>query len=360
MDSFLYTAGPARVLFETGGLAKAGQELSHLGVERALVLSTPQQAQGAQALAERLGTQAVGVFSDATMHTPVEVTDRAMAVVAEHNADGVVAFGGGSTIGLGKALALRTDLPQLAIPTTYAGSEMTPIIGQTEGGKKTTQTTPKVLPETVIYDPALTYTLPSFIAGPSAVNALAHAVEALYAENRNPVTSMQAEAAIAAIGRAIPGLMGETVNEAARADAFYGAWLAGTCLASVGMAIHHKICHTLGGSFDLNHADIHCLMIPYTAGFNRDHAPDAMAAIARALQVEDPITGLFDLMQQAAGKTDLKSFGLSLADIDHAADLAVERAYYNPRPVTRDDVRTMLLAAFDGAHPDAAPQKGAA
>lgn len=351
MLDFLYATGPARVLFEKGGLIKVGPELENLGIKRALVLSTPQQAEDAGVLARALGPQCVGVFSDATMHTPVEVTERAMAIVAELKVDGLVALGGGSTIGLSKAIALTTDLPQLAIPTTYAGSEMTPIIGQTEGGRKITQTTSKVLPETVIYDPALTYSLPSFIAGPSAVNALAHAVEALYAENRNPVTSMQAEASIAAIGRAIPGLMGDDLDEDARAEAFYGAWLAGTCLASVGMAIHHKICHTLGGSFDLNHADIHCLMIPYTAGFNRDHAPEAMEAIARALNVEDPITGLYDLMQKAATKTDLKSFGLTLADIDRAADLAVERAYYNPRPVTRDDVKSMLLAAYEGTHP---------
>ncbi|MBW4706336.1 maleylacetate reductase [Roseobacter sp. YSTF-M11] len=351
MEGFLYTAGPVRVLFEKGGLSQAGAELDHLAVKRALVLSTPQQADDATALARSMGDRCAGVFDGAAMHTPVDVTDRAMALVEKERVDGLVAFGGGSTIGLGKAIALRTDLPQLAIPTTYAGSEMTPIIGQTEGGKKTTQTTPKVLPETVIYDPALTYTLPSFIAGPSAVNALAHSVEALYAQNRNPVTLMQAEASIAAIGRAVPGLMGDKLDEDARAEAFYGAWLAGTCLASVGMAIHHKICHTLGGSFDLNHADIHCLMIPYTAAFNRDHAPEAMAAIARALCTNDPIGGLFDLMQTAASKKNLKSFGLTTDDIERAADLAVERAYYNPRPVTRDDVAAMLHAAFDGARP---------
>ncbi|AGI68655.1 maleylacetate reductase [Octadecabacter antarcticus 307] len=351
MDPFVYSAGPARVLFETGGLAKTGAELEFLGVHRALVLSTPQQSGEAEALAKSLGSRAVGVFSDAAMHTPVEVTQQAMAQVQSKNVDGIVSYGGGSTIGLGKAIALRTDLPQLAIPTTYAGSEMTPIIGQTEVGRKTTQTTSKVLPETVIYDPALTYTLPSFIAGPSAVNALAHAVEALYAENRNPVTSMQAEASIAAIGRSMSGLMSGAIDENARADAFYGAWLAGTCLASVGMGIHHKICHTLGGSFNLNHADIHCLMIPYTAAFNRDHAPEAMAAIARALGVSDPIAGLFGLMQTAAKTKDLKSFGMSLDDIERASDLAMERAYYNPRPITRDSVRNMLLAAYEGAHP---------
>lgn len=351
MHHFTYSAWPSRVVFGEGRIAETAGELGRLGARRALVLSTPQQADDAHRLARDLGQLACGTYTEAAMHTPVDVTEDAMEVVRRSGADGLVALGGGSTIGLSKAIALRTDLPQLAIPTTYAGSEMTPIIGQTEEGRKTTHTTGKVLPETVIYDPELTYTLPSFVAGPSAMNALAHAVEALYAENANPVTSMMAEAAIGAIGRAIDGLMADEVNEQARADAFYGSWLAGTCLGSVGMAIHHKICHTLGGTFDLNHADVHCLMIPYAAAYNRDHAPGAMAAISRALQTEDPIRGLFELMRRAATKKDLRAFGLTAADLDLAAEQAVERAYYNPRPVTRTDVRQMLQAAFEGARP---------
>jgi alcohol dehydrogenase class IV len=351
MHDFAYSAWPTHVVFGAGRIAQAREELERLGIRKALVLSTPPQARDAQQLASQLEELACGVFSEAAMHTPVNVTERAMEIVSSSRADGLVALGGGSTIGLSKAITLRTDLPQLAIPTTYAGSEMTPIIGQTENGIKTTEITGKVLPESVIYDPELTHSLPPFIAGPSAMNALAHSVEALYAENRNPVTSMMAEASIKAIGQAVPGLMGEEIDPTARENAFFGSWLAGTCLGSVGMAIHHKICHTLGGTFDLNHADIHCLMIPYTAGFNRDHAPEAMKAIARALAVTDPIDGLFTLMKKAASKSSLKEFGLSKADLGRAADLAVQKAYYNPRPVARNDVLDMLISAYEGARP---------
>lgn len=351
MRDFTYTAWPARVLFGSGKLTDASAELERLGIEQALVLSTPEQKADAEELASRIGARAAGVFAEAAMHTPVDVTERAMQVVAKTGANGLVALGGGSTIGLGKAIALRTDLPQLAIPTTYAGSEMTPIIGQTENGRKTTQTTLRVLPETVIYDPELTYSLPSFVAGPSAMNAIAHAVEALYAEKRNPVVAMMAEASIEALGGAIDGLMGATLNEGARAQAQYGAWLAATCLASVGMAIHHKICHTLGGTFDLNHGAIHCLMIPYSTAYNRDHAPEAMAAISRAFGGEDPAGQLYKLMLKTAPKTSLKEFGLGPNDLDRVADLAVKNPYYNPRPVTRDGVRKMLERAYSGEAP---------
>lgn len=351
MKHFVYTAWPTRVLFGSGMLEEAAAELNRLGIRKALVLSTPEQAGDAEALATRMGHLAAGVFSGAAMHTPVEVTRQAMEIVDSTGTDGVVSLGGGSTIGLGKAIALRTDLPQLAIPTTYAGSEMTPIIGQTEAGRKTTQTSARVLPETVIYDPELTHSLPSFIAGPSAMNAIAHAVEALYAENRNPITSMMAEAAIGSIGAAIDGLMSDDLDRVARAEAQYGAWLAATCLASVGMAIHHKICHTLGGTFDLNHGAIHCLMIPYSTAYNRNHAPEAMERTERALGGKDAAGSLFELMRKTAPKTSLKEFGLAPADLDRAADLAVQNPYYNPRPVTRESVRDMLEKAYEGTKP---------
>ncbi|MFD0915403.1 maleylacetate reductase [Pseudahrensia aquimaris] len=351
MEPFVYEALSSRVVFGRGRISEARDELEKLGAKRALVLSTPEQEKDAQALASSLGPLAGGVFSQAAMHTPVDVTNQAMVVVSDKSIDAVVSIGGGSTIGLGKAIALRTDMPQLAIPTTYAGSEMTPIIGQTEDGVKTTQTTLKVLPETVIYDPELTYTLPSFIAGPSAMNAIAHSVEALYAQDRNPIVSMLAQASIEALATAVPNLMSDTLDSEARANAQYGAWLAGACLASVGMAIHHKICHTLGGTFDLNHGAVHCLMIPYTAAYNRDHASEAMKQTASALGVDDAPGGLYDLMLLSNKQKSLRDFGLTESDLDRAATLAVKNPYYNPRPVEKDAIRSMLQDAFEGVRP---------
>ena len=348
---FNYNGLPSRVVFGAGRRHEVLDELEKLGIERALVISTADQSETAATFAAMVEPRLGAVYPGAVMHTPVQVTEAAMHQARQMNCDGILAVGGGSTIGLGKAIAYRTDLPQVVVPTTYAGSEMTPILGQTENGLKTTLRSPKVLPETVIYDPELTVTLPDFISGPSGMNAIAHAVEALYAEDANPVISLMAEESIRAIAEALPGLLADGKDMAAREKALYGAWLAGTCLGSVGMAIHHKICHTLGGSFDLNHADVHCLMIPYSAAYNREAAPDAMAAISRALGGKDPVVGLYELMRAVGRKASLAEMGLGPAEIERAAEIAVQNPYYNPRPVTREGVLEMLQAALEGRQP---------
>jgi maleylacetate reductase len=351
MLEFAYTALPSRVVFGRGSLSRVADELATLNITRAFLLATPEQESDVRALASRLEDRAVGVFAGARMHTPVEVTEQAMSVLSENGADGLVSFGGGSTIGLGKAIALRTDLPHLAIPTTYAGSEMTPILGQTEGGVKTTLRSEKVLPETVIYDPDLTLTLPVAIAAPSAMNAIAHSVEALYARDGNPIHAALAEQSIRALATAIPAMIDDPADAEARAGAFYGSWLAGSCLAAVGMALHHKICHTLGGTFDLNHAAIHCLMIPYSLAYNRAHIPEAMTALNRALDGRDPVDTLFDLMQRSNRQKSLADFSLTAADVDKAVTLAMANPYWNPRPVTADGLRDMLMQALAGRRP---------
>lgn len=348
---FNYDGQPSRVIFGAGRREEVGEELDRLGVNRALVLSTADQSETCATFAAMIGDRLGAIYPGAVMHTPVQVTEAAMHQMKQMNCDGILSVGGGSTIGLGKAIAYRTDLPQLVVPTTYAGSEMTPILGQTEGGVKTTLRSPKVLPETVIYDPELTLTLPDFISGPSGMNAIAHSVEALYAQDANPIISMMAEESIRALGAALPGVMADGSNLAARGDALYGAWLAGACLGSVGMALHHKICHTLGGSFDLPHADVHCLMIAYSAAYNREAAHEAMSRIARALGAEDAASGLYDLLQSVGRVKSLAELGMTEAGLDRAADLAVQNPYYNPRPVTREGVRDMLQAAFEGRRP---------
>lgn len=348
---FNYDGLPSRVIFGAGRRTEVGAELDRLGVKRALVLSTADQSETCATFAAMIGDRLGAIYPGAVMHTPVQVTESAVHQMEQMNCDGILAVGGGSTIGLGKAIAYRTDLPQLVVPTTYAGSEMTPILGQTEGGVKTTLRSPKVLPETVIYDPELTLTLPDFISGPSGMNAIAHSVEALYAEDANPIISMMAEESIRALGAALPKVMADGSDIDARSHALYGAWLAGACLGSVGMAIHHKICHTLGGSFDLPHADVHCLMIAYSAAYNREAAPDTMNRIARALDTEDAPSGLYDILQSVGRVKSLAELNMTEADLDKAADLAVQNPYYNPRPVTRDGVREMLQAAFEGRRP---------
>lgn len=351
MQSFVYNGLPARVLFGSGTRNQLKSEIELTGCRRALVLGTPEQKASAQELAESLGGLAAGTFTEATMHTPVEVTERAMQKVKELNADCTVAVGGGSTIGLGKAIALRTDLMQFAIPTTYAGSEMTPIIGETKDGAKTTQRSLKVLPEVVIYDVDLTLTLPAKMSATSGMNAIAHAVEALYARDRNPVMTLMAEDAIRALGRALPVIVANPQDRAARADALYGAWLCGMCLGSVGMALHHKLCHVLGGSFDLPHAETHTVVLPHAFAYNAAAAPEAAQRIARALGGQSAAHDLFELSEKLGAPRSLKSLGMPEDGIDKAADIAVKNPYWNPRPIERNAIRDLIARAWAGEPP---------
>jgi alcohol dehydrogenase class IV len=351
IERFIYNGLPARVIFGSGTLAELPTEVERLGMKRALVLATPEQKASATDIAGRLGARAAGIFAGAAMHTPVEVTEQAMAVVREKGVDGTVAIGGGSTTGLGKAIALRTGFPQVVVPTTYAGSEMTPIIGQSEGGIKTTQSTLDVLPETVIYDVDLTMTLPPALSGTSGINAVAHSVEALYARERNPIIGMMAEDSIRALGAALPRICKDPTDRAARGDALYGAWLAGTCLGAVGMSLHHKLCHTLGGTFDLPHAETHTIVLPHATAYNAAAAPDAMARIARALSARDAAQGLYALAKGVGARLALRDLGMPESGIDKAADLAVKNPYWNPRPIEREAVRALIARAWAGSPP---------
>jgi maleylacetate reductase len=350
MRSFTYTGLPARVVFGSGTVAALPQEMERLGCRRALVLSTPEQAGKAEEIAALLGERAAGSFPGAVMHTPVEVSERAASLARDIQADCTVAIGGGSTIGLGKAIALRTDLPQICIPTTYAGSEMTPILGQTEGGLKTTQRSEKVLPEAVIYDVDLTLTLPPALSATSGMNAIAHAVEALYAQDRNPVISLMAGEAIAALAGALPRIVEAPEDRDARGEALYGAWLCGACLGAVGMALHHKLCHVLGGAFNLPHAETHTIVLPHAMAYNAPGAGEAISVLARALG-GDPAQRLFDLAGQLGAKRALRDIGMSQDGIDQAADLALKNPYWNPRPIERPGVRALIARAWAGEPP---------
>ena len=354
MERFVWQGMPSRVVFEWGALARLPEELDRLGARRALVLATPEQRPLAETVARALGVRAAGVHAEAVMHVPVEVARAACAAAHKLDADCCVAVGGGSTIGLGKAIALESSLPVLAVPTTYAGSEMTPIYGLTEGRLKRTGRDPRVLPRTVIYDPSLTLSLPAHISAASGVNAMAHAVEALYAEDANPVISLMAEESIRALGEALPAIVRAPDDAAMRSRALYGAWLAGTCLGAVGMALHHKLCHTLGGTFNLPHAPVHAVLLPHTAHYNHQAAPDALARVARALGGKEageagPL--LYALNRALGIPASLQEIGMPEAGLDEAADLACRNPYANPRAVEREAIRALLQHAWQGVAP---------
>ena len=352
--TFIYDSLPNRVLFGAGRVSEVKQEIERLGAKRALVLATPQQVDLAQRLADLLDDLCVGIHDRAVMHVPYETVEAALKQVKALGADALVAPGGGSTIGLAKGLALEMGLPILAIPTTYAGSEMTPIWGLTKGGRKITGRDPIVKPKTVIYDPELVLTLPPAFSATSGMNAMAHAVEALYAENTNPITSLMAEESIRALAEGLPKVQQDPSDLEARHDTLYGSWLAATVLSSVGMALHHKLCHVLGGSFNLPHAEVHTVILPHATAYNASHAPQAMQAIGRALGVEadDAAGGIFDLSRGMSAPTTLKMLGLTEDQLDEAAGIAVQNPYYNPRPVTKEGVRELLGRAYVGLRPE--------
>ncbi|MGI4812490.1 MAG: maleylacetate reductase [Janthinobacterium lividum] len=349
---FIYQARAGRIVFGAGSLQHLEREILALGAERALVLCGPQQRAVGAAVAQRLGHRAAGVFDRATMHVPMELAKQARALARELQADCAIAVGGGSTIGLGKAIALDADLPILAIPTTYAGSEMTAIFGITENGLKKTGTDARVLPRTVIYDPELSLTLPVGLSVTSGINAIAHAAEALYSRDANPITSLMAEEGIAALARALPKIVARHDDLEARSDALYGAWLCGTVLGSVGMALHHKLCHTLGGSFNLPHAETHTIVLPHALAYNQSAAPAAMQRIARAIGAENAALGIYKLARDNGAPVALREIGMAAADIERAADIASANPYWNPRPIERDAIRALIQRAFDGAEPE--------
>ncbi|WP_129668198.1 maleylacetate reductase [Phytoactinopolyspora endophytica] len=372
MRTWIHTAHPARTVFGAGTVERIRDEVERLDRSRALLLAGHAAAPVAGQVVDLLGPVAVGRFDGAAMHTPVEVTDDALVLLRERAADCVVAVGGGSTTGLAKALAWRTGVDQIIIPTTYSGSEVTPVLGETADGVKTTRSSPAVLPETVLYDVDLTLTLPVHISVTSGFNAMAHAVEALYSAEASPVADVLASHAISRIASALPRVGTDPSDRDARTDMLEGAWMAGTCLGSVSMGLHHKLCHTLGGSFDLPHADTHTVVLPHSLAYNAPAVPDVMARIAGALQDGGRFTAnrpssagsdlgrdvpalVYDLIATTGGPVSLRELGMAEDDLPKAAQLATATAYPNPRALTSSGVEGLLRQAWRGARPEATP-----
>lgn len=352
MLDFVYNATAMRVVFAAGGLSRLANEVATMGFERALVLCTPNQRDLAEAASALLGKRCVGLFDGARMHVPIEVARTACAYATSLNADGVVAIGGGSTIGLAKAIALDIGLPIVAVPTTYAGSEMTPIYGLTEDSAKRTGRDVRVLSRAVIYDPELTFGLPVALSVTSGLNAIAHAAEGLYARDSNPVLDLMAEEGIRALASGLPKLAATPDHLAARSDCLYGAWLCGTVLGQAGMALHHKLCHVLGGSLDLPHAETHAVMLPHTLAYNAPAAPEAMRRIVRAIGRPDASVGLHELANELGAPTALRELGVAASDLERIADLALANPYWNPRPLDRAAIAGLLRRAWAGAPPE--------
>ena len=348
MRQFVFSGLPTRVVFGIGSVRNLPAEVERLGAKRVLVVSTPGRAEMVRAISGSLNV--AGVFDKAVMHTPVEAANEARELADSIKADCCVVIGGGSTIGFGKAIALTSGLPILAVPTTYSGSEMTNIWGLSEGGAKKTGRDPRVMPKTVIYDPELTLELPAAISAASGMNAIAHCVEALYAHDGNPIISLMAEEGITALSSSLPRVVSNPRDLEARSNALYGAWLAGTTIGTTSVALHHKLCHVLGG-FGLPHAETHSIVLPHAVRYNRDAAPEAMARISKGIGTFEPATGLFDLESKLGIPMRLADIGMKEADLARAARLASAAPYPNPRKVEYEPVLALLRDAFDGRRP---------
>jgi len=351
MRSFTYDALPGRVVFGTGAADRLGEEIDRLGASRVLLVGSKRALEGP---AERLGGRVAGSFAEVRQHVPAALAQAARELARELAADCLVAVGGGSATGLAKAVALAHTVPIVAVPTNYAGSEMTPIWGLTSDGRKQTGRDPRVLPAVVVYDPALTVSLPAALTGPSGMNALAHCVEALYAPGTNPATAALAVEGMGALARGLPQAVAAPEDLRGREDALLGAWLAGAALAVAGSAVHHQVCHTLGGAFGLDHAGTHAAVLPHAVRFVSAAVPDEMARVAGALGAADAASGCYDLARRLGAPAGLRELGLDEADLDRAAELCAARVAQAPRRASREELRALLADAWAGARPAAA------
>jgi maleylacetate reductase len=346
----VHNAMPERIVFGSGALEQVGEEVERLGAGRVVVVCTPGRRGSADHLAARLKERCVGVLAEARTQVPIETAEAGRAEARRLGADCLITIGGGAATGLGKAIALETGFPLIAIPTTYSGSEMTGFCGITIAGVKRMHADRRMVARTVIYDPALTVGLPPHISGPSGMNALAHCVEALYVPTAGPIPFLMAEEGARSLMRSLPKVVREPEDLEARSEALYGAYLAGGALTG-GFAIHHGLAHVLGGSFGIEHGIAHSVMLPHSVAFNAPAVPEAMDRLAAALEVEKPAAGLFDLAVALGVPMRLRDLGVHEGDLDRAAEIAVETAHDNPRPVDFDGMRAVLDAAFHGRRP---------
>jgi alcohol dehydrogenase class IV len=351
MRGFTYDAIPGRVVFGVGSRHTLAAEAHGVGAERVLLVAASSEDVLADEVSAILGACAVGRFDDVVQHVPAKKAADAVAMVRRLDVDTVMTIGGGSATGFGKAISLEVDVRSIAVPTTYAGSEMTTIWGLTDGDHKQTGKDPRVKPDVVVYDPELTVSLPPSIAGPSGMNALAHSIEALYAPGANPIISVMALESIGALVRALPRIVDQPDDLDARTDALYGAYLAGVALATAGTALHHKTCHVLGGMFNLNHGDMNAVVLGHALAYNAPAIPDAMARIADAMGVDDAPGALFDLAVAIGAPTGLEALGMPADGLDEAARRTVREAAANVRPPDESSIRRMLDDAFAGRRP---------
>lgn len=342
---------PERVVFGVGAESAVAELLLELGAERVLLVAQARHAEGAQRIAHALGERAVSVFTSELAQVPGEVADAAVAAARAARVDWVVAHGGGTPIGIAKAIALELPVSIAAVPTTYAGSERTDIWGITREGRKLTGRDARVRPKLVVYDPLLTLPLSRALSLDSLFNALAHSVEALYAADATAEARRAAEDSIKPLVAGLVAIADAPTDVAGRTLALRGAALASIALGGASMGLHHKLAHVLGGSIGTPHARTHATLLPYTLGFNARAAPQAMQVLARALGNDDPPAFLYDLQRTLGLTTSLRSLGVTEDQLPLIADEVLQVSYPNPRPVDRASLLALLQDALHDRRP---------
>jgi alcohol dehydrogenase class IV len=348
---FVHDNLPQRACFGSGAAAThIHREIGRLGASRVMVISSDRDASMAAKITAELPV--VLRYHDVVMHVPVDVAERARAAATAAEADVILAIGGGSATGLAKAIAMTSGLPIIAVPTTYAGSEATPVWGLTSGDAKTTGTDLAVLPKVVVYDATLTLTLPVDMSVASGLNALAHCVDSLWAPSADPINAALAAEGIRALAAGLPRVVADPADLAGREHALYAAYVSAVAFASAGSALHHKICHVLGGKYNLPHAQTHATVLPYVLAFNGPAAPEAEARIAESFGTETALDGLQALRLKLNAPRALRDYGLKEAAIPEAAAAILPSVPpSNPRSVSAADLEHLLHAAWSGADP---------
>lgn len=384
MRAFESTFPGREVMFGAGSVARLGEAADRHGWRRLLLCASPTLRRDghARAVEEALGARLAATFDRVRPHVLEEDVAEALALAEAAHVDAIVGLGGGSAIGIAKAVSFgleerrggregaptRPDheplVPVAAIPTTYAGSEMTPVYGVTrhEGGaaRKVTVTDPRIAPRLVVYDPELTLDLAPELTASTGINALAHCVEALYSITRNPLATAAARAGIETIAGALPRCRAAGADLEARGDLLAGAYLAGTALATVAMGLHHGLCHVLGGTAGVPHGVANAIILPHAMRFNLEVTAPALALAAPALGFHTSgqsdvaaaaaaTAGVATLIERLGLPRHLREVGVAADDLPRLAEIALlSRAVRNnPRPV-RDaaEIEALLRAAW--------------
>lgn len=349
---FTRTTLPGRIVFADGAIGGLGEELDRLQARRVMVIAAGRDGHLADVAGQALGHREHKVWTEVRRHVPTEVASRAVAAAGEHNVDALLAIGGGSAIGLGKAVAVSSGLPLVCVPTTYSGSEMTPIYGLTTGSDKKTARDIKALPKVVVYDPALVTTLPASVVGPSAMNALAHCAEALWAPQTDPISDAVALEGARRLQRHLRAAYAGP-DAGARGQVLIASCMAGLVVGTVGTSLHHGLCHLLGGLFDTPHADTHAIMLPYVIDYLRPAVPLAVERLSAAISAPpgELADTIWSLARAVGTPHGLREIGVTEAQVNQAAEAALAKGLTSPRTLDRAGLHRVLDNAWRGMVP---------